>query len=176
MLAAGLRGLGVILLALLVLLCVPLTVPRFLGYQVYSVISGSMEPAIPVGSLVYISQMEPGDVQAEDVIAFYGGRDSAAIITHRVVENQVLMGQFITKGDANQAADINPVPYSSFIGKVARSIPHAGSLAEIIAGREGKMAAAGLIIAAVLLQILASLLEEKPKSERGPKEGHKDGR
>ena len=45
-----------------------------------------MEPAIPTGSLVYIKEMEPKDVQVDDVIAFYGTKDAASIITHRVVE------------------------------------------------------------------------------------------
>ena len=64
-----------------------------------------MEPAIPTGSLVYIKEMEPKDVQVDDVIAFYGTKDAASIITHRVVENRVLMGEFITKGDANATKD-----------------------------------------------------------------------
>ena len=77
-----------------------------------------MEPAIPTGSLVYIHETPPEDVAQEEVIAFYGARDSASIITHRVVENRVLMGEFVTKGDANQTEDMNPVPYGNFIGKV----------------------------------------------------------
>lgn len=86
-----------LLLILLIVICLPLTVPKAFHYHVYTVISGSMEPAIPTGSLVYIKEMEPKDVQVDDVIAFYGTKDAASIITHRVVENRVLMGEFITK-------------------------------------------------------------------------------
>ena len=99
-----------------------------------SVISGSMEPAIPTGSLVYIKEMEPKDVQVDDVIAFYGTKDAASIITHRVVENRVLMGEFITKGDANATKDMNPAPYDNFIGKVAYSIPKVGGIALVLTG------------------------------------------
>ena len=130
------RSLGTILLAALVLVCLPLTVPRLFGYHIYSVVSGSMEPAIPTGSLVYIRETAPEDVEAEDVIAFYSSADSASIITHRVVENRVLMGEFITKGDANQTEDMNPVPYSNLIGKVVRSFPEIGAMAQILTGKK----------------------------------------
>lgn len=98
-------GLGTAMLIGLVLFCLPLTVPRLFGYEIYSVVSGSMEPAIPVDSMVYIKKEAPEDMKKDDVIAFYGARDSSAIITHRVVENRIVMGEFITKGDANQTEE-----------------------------------------------------------------------
>lgn len=148
------------LLLILVLVCIPLTVPRFFGVRIYSVISGSMEPAIPTGSLLYITEAQPEEIKEEEVIAFYGVKDSASIITHRVVENRVVMGEFITKGDANQTQDMNPVPYDNFIGKVACTIPKAGKAAELFTSLEGKILAAGVIAAAVLLQVVAALIEK----------------
>lgn len=148
------------LLLILVLVCIPLTVPRFFGVRIYSVISGSMEPAIPTGSLLYITEAQPEEIKEEEVIAFYGVKDSASIITHRVIENRVVMGEFITKGDANQTQDMNPVPYDNFIGKVAYTIPKAGKAAELFTSLEGKILAAGVIAAAVLLQVVAALIEK----------------
>ncbi|MCI8586538.1 MAG: signal peptidase I [Lachnospiraceae bacterium] len=155
------RILSTLLLTGLVLFCLPLTLPRLFGYHIYSVISGSMEPAIPVGSLLYIEETGPEELQEGEVIAFYGARDSAAIITHRVLENRVVMGELITKGDANQQADMNPIPYGNVIGRVTRAIPKAGKAAELFTSREGKLLAAALIGVAVLLQLLAALLENK---------------
>jgi len=109
-----------------VLVCLPITATRLFGYDAYSVVSGSMEPAIPTGSLVYVQETAPEDMKEDDVIAFYGAKDSNAIITHRVVENKVVMGEFITKGDANKTEDMNAVPYSNFIGKVVYTIPVLG--------------------------------------------------
>ena len=151
-LAAALRILGTFLLVLVVAACLPLTAPRLLGYQIYSVISGSMEPAIPTGSLVYIRGCEP---------AFYGTGEGGAIITHRVLENRVLMGEFVTKGDANPQEDLTPVPYARCIGRAAYSVPHAGVLAEFLTGPKGKLAAGGIILGAVVLQILASVLDRQ---------------
>lgn len=147
---------GTVLLVALVLLCLPLTVPRLFGYEVYSVVSGSMEPVIPVGSLLYMKEELPENVEEGDIIAFYGTRDTASIITHRVVENRVVMGEFITRGDANPTEDMTPVPYGNLIGRVVRVIPKAGKAAELLTSSRGKLLAGGMIAAAVLLQILSA--------------------
>ena len=111
-----------------------------------------------MGSLLYIQKMPPEDMEEEDVIAYYGGYDKTAIITHRVVENRVLMGEFITKGDANAAEDMEPVPYDDFIGEVRLSIPKVGGAAQAFSSTPGKIAAACLIGLSVALQVLASVL------------------
>ena len=80
-----------------------------------------MEPEIPVGSLVYIQPSAPEDAEENDIVAFYGAADGS-MITHRVVENNVLAGELTTKGDANKTKDMNPVSYADFIGTVRASI------------------------------------------------------
>lgn len=157
--AVFLKTVGILVLLLLAISCLPLTVPRFFGYHIYSVVSGSMEPAIPTGSLVYIKEAEPEGIAVGDVIAFYGAADSASIITHRVVENRVVMGEFSTKGDANQTPDMNPVPYARLIGKVERSISEAGKIAAVFTSTKGKVGAGCAVLAAVLLQCAGSLIE-----------------
>ena len=157
--AAVCSSLGTVLLIMLVVACLPLTVPRVFGYQLYTVVSGSMEPAIPVGSLLYIQSAQPENMVPDDVIAFYGGRDSTAVITHRVVENREFMGEFITKGDANEKEDMEPVSYDNFIGKVRLAIPAAGKAAQVFSDTPGKIAAAGLIVLAVFLHGAAWKLE-----------------
>ena len=159
--AAICSALGTLLLIIIVVACLPLTVPKVFGYEMYTVISGSMEPSIPTGSLVYIKDMEPQDVADGDVIAFYGGHASNAIITHRVVKNRVVMGEFVTKGDANEKEDMNPIPYMNFLGRVELSIPVVGELAQMLTSMEGKIAAGTLIGVAVILQLLASLLDRR---------------
>jgi len=159
--AAICSALGTILLIIIIVLCIPVTIPKALGYEAYTVVSGSMAPAIPTGSLVLIDKVEPHDVQVEDVIAFYGGPDSNAIITHRVVDNRVVMGEFITKGDANEENDMNPIAYDEFIGKVAISIPGLGLAAQILTSQEGKIAAVCVIVLAVILHVLAGMMERR---------------
>ena len=45
------------------LLVATMYVPRFWGIQTYVVTSGSMEPQIPVGSLVYVQKVDPLDIE-----------------------------------------------------------------------------------------------------------------
>lgn len=151
--------LGALLLVILVAACLPLTLPPpVFGYHIYTVLSGSMEPAIPVGSLSYIQETAPEDMKEKDVIAYYGGSDRTAIITHRVVENRVFMGEFVTKGDANPDEDMMPIPYEDFIGKVRLSIPRVGRAAQALSSTPGKIAAACLIGLAVALQAISAVL------------------
>ena len=158
-------SLGTILLVVLIVACIPFTLPKILNYQAYTVISGSMEPEIETGSLVYIGKVKPQDVQAEDVIAFYGGRDSNAIITHRVVENRVIMGEFITKGDANQTNDMNPVSYEELIGRVELTIPKFGVIAQLLSGMQGKIVAGCVIALAVVLHMIAAAVERSKEKK-----------
>ena len=81
------NAVGTLLLAAVIILCVPVTVPRMFGYQIYNVLTGSMEPAIPAGSLIYAENTEPSEIEEGDVIVFYSSVDAGVIITHRVEEN-----------------------------------------------------------------------------------------
>lgn len=151
-------ALSVILLITVVGICIPMTVPRLFGYEAYTVVSGSMEPAIPVGSAIYLETAVPEDIVAGEVIAFYNGR---AVVTHRVVENRTVSGEFITKGDANTENDMEPVPYAALIGKMAVSVPFLGSVMAVCSGNMGKAYLAGGVAGALLLQVLAGILKKE---------------
>jgi len=107
-----------ILLILFVIACLlPVFVPKLMGREVFTVVSGSMEPEVPVGSLVIIKKADPLKIQAGDIIAF---RKNGTVVTHRVVENQSEARQFITKGDANDMEDLEPVSYTGLVGLTGR--------------------------------------------------------
>ena len=165
--AAGFcAGMGTVLLLLVIAACIPFTLPRLLGYQVYAVISGSMEPAISVGDLVYVRQAKPEAVEENDVIAFFGTESSDAIILHRVVENRTVDGSFITKGDANAQPDLSPVSYQRLLGAAKRTVPKLGQVALILSGTWGKLAAVCMILAAVMLHAVSAALRAKGQSHQ----------
>ena len=143
--AAVCSVLGTLLLIIIVAAYLTITIPRAFGYEIYTVISGSMEPAIPTGSLVYVKYIQPEEIQTEDVIAFYGTDADGSIVTHRVVSNSAAMGNFITKGDANSDNDMNTIPYANYIGKVQLSVPKLGGIFQTITGTNGKIAAVSMI-------------------------------
>ena len=143
---------GTLILLLVIVVCVPVTVPRIMGYEIYHVVSGSMEPEIPIGNAIYVKEEAPENIQEGDIIAFASG-DS--VISHRVVKSQKVEGKFTTKGDANAEADMNPVSYQSFIGKVAFHLPFLGAFLAIFTSTVGKVYVLALAACGVMLNILA---------------------
>ncbi len=104
----------------------------------YTVISGSMKRRSRREAWS-MSGMNKTTIVKDDVIAFYSNNADGSIITHRVVSNSPAMGQFITKGDANEEKDMNPIPYNNYIGKVKLSVPVVGGIAQAATGTSGKI-------------------------------------
>src|SRR3989344_4679681 len=101
-------------------------VPFRNGIDTKIVQSGSMEPAIHVGALVFVRPSASYSVG--DIITF--GEDSASAVptTHRVegVRKVGATEFYTTKGDANEEADQQEVANNEVIGKVFLSVPFAG--------------------------------------------------
>lgn len=148
-------ALGTLILVGVIAAFLPLTVPRLMGYGIYEVVSGSMEPEIPVGSVVYVKAARPEEVEAGDVIAFNKG---GSVITHRVEENRYVEGEFVTKGDANSKEDMEPVKYGSLEGKVVYHFPVLGRIMTLVSGNVGKLYAALLVLCGVMFHMLAGVL------------------
>ena len=98
------------------------------GYEVLIVQSGSMEPAIWTGSVVVVRAQERYDVG--DIITFGTGGTDQIPTTHRITADTLQAGQlaYLTKGDANDAPDPQPVPITAVRGRVVLSIPILGYL------------------------------------------------
>jgi signal peptidase len=99
--------------------------------RLFVVRSGSMEPAIPTGSLVVVEQTD--GYEQNDVITYLTSADANArnanrTITHRIIEvRQEESGVvYMTKGDVNDVPDTKMVPANQVLGKVAIHIPYAG--------------------------------------------------
>lgn len=86
----------------------------------YVVLSGSMEPVIPVGSVVLTDQSRTA-VSAGDIAAF---SKNGQTVTHRIIKETE--GGFITKGDANQEEDTGVTAPENIIGTVVFCIPFLG--------------------------------------------------
>jgi len=149
------------LIVTVILLCSLLVLPGMTGFHMYNVLSGSMEPAIPVGSLLYVRSGDPEQVEDEDIIAFYGSLEDSGIITHRVVKNNVVSGTFTTKGDANDKEDPTPVSYDNYIGRVTLSVPYVGRVLTIMTSLEGKIAAACIVGLGVILNVIGGRIGNK---------------
>lgn len=149
---------GTLILLSVIGFYLPISLAHARGYEVYNVVSGSMEPAIPVGSVIYVETLPPEDVAEGDVIAFHG---SDSIIAHRVVKNRVGEGEFITKGDANAENDMNPVGYQELIGRVCLHYPVAGALLEVGTSNIGKIYMICFAACGAMLNMLAGRLRRR---------------
>lgn len=149
---------GFLILLLVVLSCAPVAFARLGGYEVYNVVSGSMEPEIPVGSLVYVERVQPEEILEGEVIAF---RSGGSVVVHRVLENRSVEREFVTKGDANAAEDLHPAEYRRLIGRLAFCLPMAGPLLALYTGSAGKVWAICLAAAGAVLSLLGGRLKGK---------------
>lgn len=90
-----------------------------------TVSSGSMEPAIPVGSLLITKTRS---VYSIGQVITYADTNESLLISHRItdvyLDDQGLF--FLTKGDANDAVDSNKIRNSAIIGAQDHVIPYAG--------------------------------------------------
>lgn len=150
--------LGTLILLTVILSALPVTLPRLRGLEVYSVVSGSMEPAIPVGSVLYVEHAEPEELEEGEVVAFYSG-DS--VVSHRLVRNNTVEGELTTKGDANAGEDLNAVPYGSVIGRVRCHLPVVGRYLFLYGSDVGKLYVICFAGCGVMLNLLASLLRAR---------------
>lgn len=149
---------GTLILVAVIATSIPLAIPRFLGYEVFNVETGSMEPAIPVGSVVYVEAVEPRAVDPGEVIAFYS---NGAVITHRVVMNQYFYEEFVTKGDANDKEDINPIPYTDLIGRVKYHIPVLGNYLMVYSNPITKYYLLAIAFCGVMFNMLAGVFRRR---------------
>ena len=106
----------------------PDKVPDFLGYKPFIVLSGSMEPSIMTGDMVFVKETDPDSLKVGDVIAYKSG---SAVVTHRIVEVKSENGEtrYVTQGDANNAADQSLVKPADVEGIYQRRVAGAGNLA-----------------------------------------------
>lgn len=157
------RVLGAFLVLAVFVLALPVTAPRLAGYEVYDVVSGSMEPNIPVHSAIYVHPIAPEDVEVDDVIAF---NDGQAVIAHRVVVNRQTMGEFVTKGDANNTEDLSPIPYDALIGRVELSLPFLGRAMALYASNVGKIYLMLTFACGIMLNVLADRLRDQQRARQ----------
>jgi len=140
-------------LAVLVLLLMGVG-PRSGRYRVLTVLSGSMEPTLPVGGLVVVTPEPVNSVRKGQVITFARPLADQAIVTHRVVRVDHEHGHpvIVTKGDANGSPDPWRAELTGTTAWQAKAVvPGAGRLFEMI--RAHNVSHAGTIVVPILLAL-----------------------
>ena len=158
-----------VLVALVVIVALLLVGARLTGLQVFTVLSGSMEPTYHVGSLIYVKDVDPFELESGDVITFM--LDENTVATHRIVEvvpdeEDASVVRFRTKGDANENVDGSLVHYKNVIGSPVFTIPYLGYAVSYIQNPPGTYVAisAGAIL--LLLVFLPDLFGDDKKKKK----------
>lgn len=169
--AVGIRLVSKILSSVLVvavvLMAVLLVGVRLVGFTPYTVLSGSMEPNYHVGSIIYVSKVDPTELKVKDPITYK--MPNGTIVTHRIVEilNEDKPSElaFKTKGDANEVVDGTPVPAAAVIGKAKFSIPYLGYVSDFIKKPQGLFIIVAICLLVVILSVLTDMLFPKQKKD-----------
>lgn len=134
---------------------------RLFGYTPYVVLSGSMEPACPVGSLVVVHPEDPDLLQEGDVITF---QTEDKVITHRI--HAILPQGFQTKSDANEFPDGNPVAKEQVIGSLAFCIPRLGYGVSFLASKPGMLVCLAVFFGFVCIEQLMKAFDGSKPPEQ----------
>lgn len=140
------------------------------GYNLYAITSGSMEPAIKTGSLIYVTKFKPEDLKKGDIITFYitDANKNKVVVTHRIydlkqeITYNAAKGNkskkpsldivIKTKGDANSNVDGEAIRLGQVLGKYSYAVPYLGFIVSF--SRTPGGFALLIIIPAVILILL----------------------
>ena len=157
-----------VLVVLIVLCAVFLMGSRIMGYRVYTVITGSMEPELSVGDLLYVKPVDPSTIKVGDDITFVLNED-LVVATPRVIRIDAEKEHFYTKGLANDIEDA-PVHFKNVLGVVEFAIPKLGYVSDFIQNPPGMYItiAAGAVL--IILVFLPDFLPKKKEEETSSQE------
>ncbi len=141
-----------VILFVTVTLVVAVLIPRVAGATPYTVLTGSMQPDLPIGALVVVRPVDADEISIGTVITYQLESGKATTVTHRVVaQGFTVKGelQFQTQGDANNTPDENWVKPVQVRGAKWYAVPYLGYVNNMLTGKERQMAV--YIVAALLL-------------------------
>lgn len=153
-----------VLLTCLAALAVAVLVPRLGGARPYEILTGSMRPAMPPGTLVVTKPVsDPGEIGVGTVVTYQLRSGDPTVVTHRIVEmRSTLTGQveYRTQGDANSVADAAWVRPEQLRGRLWYAVPHLGRANGLLHGDQRQtlvyLAAGGLGLYAVRMYLAAA--------------------
>lgn len=126
--------------------------------QLFTVRSGSMEPAIPTGSLIFV-RPSAGYVTGDIITVRTGDQKT---VTHRIIE--VLLTDigpaYRTKGDNNEEADPVEIQLADIVGKTLLTVPYLGYPVAHAQTRTGFLTLIFIPALLIILSELVTILQE----------------
>ena len=150
-----------VLIGIVVLAAVFLLGSRLVGFRIFNIVSGSMEPTYSVGDLIYVKEVDPATVRPGDVITFVLNED-LVVATHRVTRIDAEKQHFYTKGDANETEDGSPVHFKNLIGVPQFAIPGLGYVSDFIQHSPGMYITIAAVAILMILAFIPDFVKKKP--------------
>ncbi|MEO9323904.1 signal peptidase I [Nocardioides sp. C4-1] len=164
---AGRVALLAVVAAVVVVIGVLFVLPRAMQGSALTVLTGSMTPDIPVGSVVLIRPVDPGTLEVGDVATYQVTPEKDAYVTHRVVriDRSTTPASFIFKGDANRGEDTEPVPAAAIRGEVVLHVPYLGTARDAVQGRGGIAGLVVLVLGAYAVSQVAGAVRDRRRRD-----------
>ena len=153
-----------VLVTLTVIFAVLLMGARLIGLQVFSILSGSMEPHYSRGDLIYVQKTDVASLKEGDVITFVLNED-LVVATHRIVRVDAEKQHFYTQGDANTVEDAEPVHFKNVIGTPVFSLPLLGYVSNYIQNPPGMYVTIAVGAALLVLVFMPNPFAKKKGKE-----------
>lgn len=106
--------------------------------RLFAVLSGSMEPTMPVGSLAVV--FPQSTYTAGDIITVRGEKNPKETVTHRIIDIRQQPNEqnlYVLKGDANEEQDREAIPENRVVGKVLVHLPYLGRMISFAQTQQG---------------------------------------
>ncbi len=156
--------LSTLIIVLLVIALTAVLISKLVfGIEMKAVLTGSMEPELPVGSLLIISPTEYDKVEVGDDITFVRD-EKLTLVTHRVIQKDDETQKITTQGIANNTPD-KPTSFENVVGKVVFHIPLVGYFVIWTSTVKGKVICGIIIVALVALSIVLSKSDKNCSDE-----------
>ena len=170
---------SVIVIVIMSLLLAFIIITRFFLHATFkTVITGSMEPELPVGSLLMITPAEYDEISIGDDITFVRD-ESLTLVTHRVVGKNDKRMTITTKGIANNTKDA-PTSYDNVVGKVRLCIPFIGYIGLWLSTPKGIIITVTAVLSVIIICLLIKYIffakpsQQKEKDDEYPAEQSSD--
>lgn len=160
-----------VIAAVVVMLALCVAVPRMGGATPYTILTGSMRPDFPPGTLVVVKPVAAEDIGVGSVVTYQLTSGESTVATHRVVAVGLESDgtrTFTTQGDANSAPDPEKVIPAQIKGKVWYAVPHLGRVSNLIDNAQRhaiSVAIIGGLLAYAAFMFVTSVRERRTTKE-----------
>ncbi|WP_082612160.1 MULTISPECIES: signal peptidase I [unclassified Nocardioides] len=163
-----------VILGVALALAVAVIIPRLAGATPYTVLTGSMQPTYPPGTLVVVKPTDFDELAIGDVVTYQRESGKSTVVTHRVVGTGTRFDgtrTVTTRGDANQDPDRNPVLAVQVKGKLWYAVPYLGYVNNALSGQERQwavIAVSALLIGYAAFMFVSALRDRRRAKRESP--------